>query len=273
MSDSDQTRAVTVRAGASRQLVIEQAKLAPALPHELTVRVTAISLNRGEVKRALTIANDGWRPGWDFAGIVEESPKLGGGPPPGSRVVGVREQGAWAERIRVSPQAVAVLPDAVTDAQAATLPVAGLTALYALRKGGLLLGRKVLVDGASGGVGHLAVQLARASGALVYGHVRQDASRAVIAESCNGGVIVGPTLESARPSGPYHLILDSVGGATLASALTMLERTGACVTFGVSEAPSVTFESGAFFRAGGVTIHGLILFDEIVRVEPATLGL
>lgn len=273
MSDSDQTRAVTVRAGASRQLVIEQAKLAPALPHELTVRVTAISLNRGEVKRALTIANDGWRPGWDFAGIVEESPKLGGGPPPGSRVVGVREQGAWAERIRVSPQAVAVLPDAVTDAQAATLPVAGLTALYALRKGGLLLGRKVLVDGASGGVGHLAVQLARASGALVYGHVRQDASRAVIAESCNGGVIVGPTLESARRSGPYHLILDSVGGATLASALTMLERTGACVTFGVSEAPSVTFESGAFFRAGGVSLHGLILFDEIVRVEPATLGL
>ena len=62
---------------------------------------------------------------------------------------------------------------AVTDAQAATLPVAGLTALHALRQGGLLLGRKVLVDGATGGVGHLAVQLAAAAGAEVYGHVRR----------------------------------------------------------------------------------------------------
>ena len=68
--------------------------------------------------------------------------------------------GAWAERIRAPSHAVAALPDAVTDAQAATLPVAGLTALHALRQGGLLLGRKVLVDGATGGVGHLAVQLA-----------------------------------------------------------------------------------------------------------------
>ena len=61
--------------------------------------------------------------------------------------------------------AVAALPDKVTDAQAATLPVAGLTALHALRQGGLLLGRKVLVDGATGGVGHLAVQLAATAGA------------------------------------------------------------------------------------------------------------
>ena len=69
--------------------------------------------------------------------------------------------GAWAERIRAPSHAVAALPDAVTDAQAATLPVAGLTALHALRQGGLLLGRKVLVDGATGGVGHLACPACR----------------------------------------------------------------------------------------------------------------
>jgi NADPH:quinone reductase-like Zn-dependent oxidoreductase len=80
-------------------------------------------------------------------------------------------------------------------------------------------------------------------------------------------------VEAARPFGPFHLILDSVGGQTLASALTMLRRTGTCVTFGVSEAPTTTFESGNFFRQGGVTLRGLILFDEIVRVEPAGLGL
>jgi NADPH:quinone reductase-like Zn-dependent oxidoreductase len=78
--------------------------------------------------------------------------------------------------------AVAALPEAVSDAQAATLPVAGLTALHALRQGGLLLGRKVLVDGASGGVGHFACQLAAAAGAFVWGHVRRQAARPVLAD-------------------------------------------------------------------------------------------
>ncbi|UUZ81773.1 hypothetical protein LJK88_45600 [Paenibacillus sp. P26] len=69
----------------------------------------------------------------------------------------------------------------MTFAQATTLPVAGLTALYALEKGGFLLGRKVLVTGASGGVGHLACQLALASGAVVTALVRREerAARAV----------------------------------------------------------------------------------------------
>ncbi len=104
----------------------------------------------------------------------------GSGPPVGTRVVGMLATGAWAERIRAPSHAVAALPDAVTDAQAATLPVAGLTALHALRQGGLLLGRKVLVDGATGGVGHLAMQLAATAGAEVYGHVRRADQKAMI---------------------------------------------------------------------------------------------
>ena len=54
----------------------------------MTVRVTAISLNRGEVKRAVTPSERGGRPGWDFAGVVEEAAEAGGGPPVGARVVG-----------------------------------------------------------------------------------------------------------------------------------------------------------------------------------------
>src|SRR4029079_6006236 len=131
----------------------------------------------------------------------------------------------------------------------------GLTALHALRKGGLLLGKKVLVDGASGGVGHLAGQLARESGRIVCGHIRRADQRALIEKSCTGGVIVAPTLEAARASGPYDHILDSVGGTTLASALTMLRPGGICVTFGVSEAPTTTFEGGAFFRQGGASLY------------------
>ena len=111
--------------------------------------------------------------------------------------------GAWAETIRVPKDAVAALPDGVTDAQAATLPVAGLTALHALRQGGLLLGRKVLIDGASGGVGHLACQFAAASGAIVYGHVRNAEFRAMVAEWCGERTIVAPELTAAAASGPF----------------------------------------------------------------------
>jgi NADPH:quinone reductase-like Zn-dependent oxidoreductase len=161
----------------------------------------------------------------------------------------------------------------VTDAQAATLPVAGLTALHALRQGGLLLGRKVLIDGASGGVGHLACQLAAASGAIVHGHVRSAKYGATVAEWCGDRTIVGPDLSSAGPFAPFHLILDSVGGSALAAALGMLRPDGTCVTFGVSESPNVTFDSGAFFRSGGSRLYGLVLFPELKRVEPASEGL
>ena len=269
----DQVKAIVVDTKAPGRLSVRAAPLAPAAPTDATVRVTAISLNRGETKRALTTSEPGWRPGWDFAGVVEEAAKQGGGPPAGARVVGMLLSGAWAERVRVPVQNLAVLPDGVSDAQASTLPVAGLTALHALRQGGLLLGRKVLVDGASGGVGHLAVQLATASGAVVAGHVRRQELRSSIERWCNGGVAVGTSIETARSLGPFDLILDSVGGQTLASALTMLANTGTCVTFGVSEAPTSTFESGNFFRLGGVRLYGLILFDELARVEPAGKGL
>jgi len=270
---SDQIKAIVVDPKAPGKLSVQQTVLAPAAATDATVRVTAISLNRGETKRAVTAAEPGWRPGWDFAGVVEDAAREGDGPPRGARVVGMLSSGAWAERIRVPVQNLAVLPDGVSDAQAATLPVAGLTALHALRQGGLLLGKKVLVDGASGGVGHLAVQLAMASGATVFGHVRREELRKSVAPWCNGGVAVGPSIEAARPLGPFDLILDSVGGQTLAAALTMLRTAGTCVTFGVSESATSTFESGAFFRTGGAKLYGLILFDELVRVEPAGKGL
>ena len=151
-----QIRAVVVDPGAPERLAIKPAELRDSDRDEVGVRVTAISLNRGETRRALTQAEPGWRPGWDFAGVVETEAADGSGPRSGTRVVGMLPSGAWAERVNCRSHAVAALPDAVTDAEAATLPVAGLTAWHALRQGGMLLGRKVLVDGATGGVGHLA---------------------------------------------------------------------------------------------------------------------
>src|ERR1700735_2623364 len=177
-------RAVVVDPAAPGRLAIKPAELRDPDRDEVAVRVTAISLNRGETRRAVQQAEPGWRPGWDFAGVVERVAADGSGPAAGTRVVGLLPSGAWAERVNCRSHAVAALPDAVPDAQAATLPVAGLTALHALRQGGLLLGRKVLIDGASGGVGHLACQLAAASGAIVYGHVRNAKFQRMVAEWC-----------------------------------------------------------------------------------------
>ena len=204
---------------------------------------------------------------------IETAAADGSGPRPGTRVVGILPSGAWAERVNCRTHAVAKLPDVVSDAEAATLPVAGLTALHALRQGGLLLGRKVLVDGASGGVGHLACQLAGAAGAFVWGHIRREEHRAAVAEWCGDRVVFGRELSAAKPNGPFWLILDSLGGSALTAALGMLQPNGTCVTFGASEASSATFESRNFFGTGGAKLYGLTLFHELMSVERAGIGL
>src|SRR5579863_531622 len=265
--------AIVVDEAAPGRLAIKPVELRDPDRDEVAVRVSAISLNRGETRRALTQAEPGWRPGWDFAGVVETEAADGSGPKKGTRVVGILPSGAWAERVNCRSHAVAALPDKVSDAQASTLPVAGLTALHALRQGGLLLGRKVLVDGASGGVGHLACQLAAAAGALVWGHVRRPESREAVAEWCGGRVVLGRDLAAAKPYGPFWLIVDSLGGPALAAALGMLQPNGTCVTLGISDASSATFESRDFFGTGGARLYGLTLFHELMSVERAGIGL
>jgi NADPH:quinone reductase len=266
-------RAVVVDPSSGDGLAVKPVELAPARPDEAAVRVTAISLNRGEVRRALSQTEAGARPGWDFAGIVDEPAADGSGPPAGARVVGLLPSGAWAERVCARTHSIATLPDDVGDAQAATLPVAGLTALHALRQGGLLVGRKVLIDGASGGVGHLACQIAAASGALASGHIRRPEFRAMVAEWCGERVVLGADLQAAAAHGPFHLIVDSIGGAALAAALTMLAPGGTCVHFGTSASATATIESSRFYQTGGARLYGLALFHELRRVEPAAEGL
>jgi len=266
-------RAIVVDSSAPGRLAIQPVELRDPDRDEVAVKVTAISLNRGETRRAVQQAEPGWRPGWDFAGTIEREAADGSGPKAGTRVVGLLPNGAWAERVNCRSHAVAALPDKVSDAQASTLPVAGLTALHALRQGGLLLGRKVLVDGASGGVGHLACQLAQAAGALVWGHVRREEHRAEVAKWCGGRVVAGRDLTAAKENGPYWLILDSVGGSALSAAMGMLAPNGTCVTFGVSEAGTANVESRNFFGTGGARLYGLTLFHELMSVERAGIGL
>ncbi|MGH7093328.1 MAG: alcohol dehydrogenase catalytic domain-containing protein, partial [Stellaceae bacterium] len=113
-------RAIVVDPSTEGRLAIRPVDLRDPDRDEVVVKVTAISLNRGETRRAVQTAEPGWRPGWDFAGIVEAEAADGSGPKAGTRVVGILPSGAWAERVNCRSHAVAALPEAVSDAQAAT---------------------------------------------------------------------------------------------------------------------------------------------------------
>ena len=101
--------------------------------NEAVVKVSAISLNRGELRRAERASDGTSQICWDFSGTVDKVAADGSGPKVGARVVGfsTRMEG-WAEFVAVPTAYLAPVPDGVSDAQAATLPVAGLTALHSV---------------------------------------------------------------------------------------------------------------------------------------------
>ena len=252
-------------------LTVREVPLPTPAHNEALVRVAAISLNRGETRRAMQAA-DGWRPGWDLAGIVERAAADSSGPAVGTRVVGLVNAGAWAACVAVPTNALAPLPDGVSMAQAATFPVAGLTAMYALAKRGSLLQRRVLITGATGGVGDYALQLARLAGARVVACVRRADQVAVVQQRGAHAVVIGDTVDAFSAYAPYDLVVDSVGGQSLGSALAVLAKDGVCVTLGVSAAEHTTFDVRTFFITGRTMLYGFILFDELAT-ESASNGL
>jgi NADPH2:quinone reductase len=205
---------------------------APAADEAL-VEVRAFAVNRGELA-LLAMRPEGWRPGQDLAGVIALPAADGSGPPAGARVVGVADWNAWAERIALPSNQLAQLPDAVGFEAAASLPIAGITALRALRADGPIIGRRVLITGATGGVGQFAVQLARAGGAHVTAQVSSPAREGEARELGAHEVCV----ELREQCGPFGLVLDGVGGELLVAALHRLAPGGALVAFGISDGPS-----------------------------------
>lgn len=171
------------------------------------VEVHAISLTFGELGFLEQMHKPGDVPGWDAAGVVVRAAADGSGPRPGARVTTAGWNGAWAELRAVDTSELADLPVDMDFGAASALPVAGVTALRAIRSLGSVVGRRVLVTGASGGVGGFAVQLARRAGAHVVASVSGEGRGEGLHKLGAREVVVG--LDAV--SEPFHGVLDHVG--------------------------------------------------------------
>jgi NADPH:quinone reductase len=255
-------RAVMTNPEATPRLLLREVPEPVPGSNEALVKVQAFSLNAGETRMALE-ATKNYAPGWDFAGVVEVAAADGSSPGAGVRVVGFVPQGAWSEKTVVRGGQVVEIPSNVSFAEAAALPVAGVTAMLCFEKAGALLGRRVLITGAAGGVGRFACQLAAIGGAHLFAVSR----RPTLVDQLRGDNVacagIFTTMAGAKAAGFYDVILDSVGGETLGLALTALAPGGICVNCGNSTRRPTSFDALEFYRVvGGGRLHSVWLGSE-----------
>jgi NADPH:quinone reductase-like Zn-dependent oxidoreductase len=219
-------------------------------PDEALVEVEAFAPNRGETF-LLENPRPGTLPGKDIAGLVVRAAADGSGPVAGTRVVGHPALGGWAEYAAVPTHSLAVLPDGVDGVRAAALPLAGITALRLLRTAGSPAGRRVLLTGASGGVGHYVTELAVGAGAELTAVTATPERGERLTEL--GALVVH---EVAAAQGPFDVVLESTGGPDLPVALAKVRPGGTLVWFGQASRAPVTLD---FFQLlggpAGVTIQ------------------
>lgn len=220
-------------------VAIEDVPAPEPAPGEVLIAVEASSINRGETRTVNEPPVPGYRPGQDVAGRVIEAAVDGDGtplgPPVGAAVVAHAAEGAWATEVAVPATSVAELPESVSFEQAATLPIAGLGALRLLRRAGSVAGCRVLLTGASGGLGHFATELATGQGARVTA-VSSSPQRGERLLALGAEDVVTAVGEA---EGPYDLVLESVGGATLAKALELASPDATVLWYGqVSREPA-----------------------------------
>jgi NADPH:quinone reductase-like Zn-dependent oxidoreductase len=208
---------------------------------ELVIRVRAAALNpkdalvrRGKFK-ALSGRRFPKRVGVDLAGEVVASGLDSGDLALGARVWGALEElryrrGTVAEHVVVRAHEVAPMPPGLTFAEAAAIPLAGLTALQALRDlAGLSSGDEVCIHGASGGVGTLALQLARAAGA----RVTSTSSAANLARCRQLGADVALDYAADQPFGDgrrYRVVFDVFGDRSFGEVRAALTEDGVYVS-------------------------------------------
>ena len=258
-------RALVVTAGPADRPEPAQIRDVPdptPAPHEALIDVKAISLNRGELRHLDQYPD--WVPGQDVAGVILAPAQDGSGPPAGARVAAIVDEGGWAERVPCPTPRLAPLPDNVTFSAASTLGVAGLTALRALRVGGTLFNKRVLVAGASGGVGRFAVQLAALSGARVTAVVGSHVRGQGLANIGASEVVLDTDDLTTR----FDLVMEGVGGRSLERSVHALAPDGIVVLYGGASGQPAKIALGDFRGAAGGRIQGFFVYE----TGPDTFG-
>lgn len=234
----------TTSPGSPGGLLLREVDEPAPLPDELVVRVEAFAPNPGDLA-ALTGVPTGSIPGWDGSGVVLQGAADGQGPSVGERVVflGLAARG-WAQRRAVSRVMTAAAPADVSWEQLATLPVPATSALRAVRRFGSLLGRRLLVVGATSAVGRFAVQLAARSGAVVIAVARDQSQHAELHRL--GAHETHTDLNSVTP-GVYGAI-DMIGGQHLVQPMHCSTAEGQLSPSGTLREPMNTSRSEPLSR-------------------------
>ncbi|MGY5307387.1 zinc-binding dehydrogenase [Nocardia gipuzkoensis] len=258
-------RALVVDHTAPAHLALAEVPEPEPGPGEALVRVEAVSLNYGEVKGATSPRTpDGTVIGWDAAGVVVKAAADGTGPAEGTRVVTLGGAGGWAEQRAVPATRLGIVPKDADFAAVSTVPVAGLSALHVLRRMGQLLGRRVMITGASGGVGRYAVQLAARAGAEVVAISRNPAQ-------ADGLRSLGAHEVHTDPGGvdrPVYAVLDNVGGQQLVDAFAAVQAGGTLVSVGRSSDTDAVFPPDALVATDGRHDRSIRTF--FLFADPAT---
>ncbi|MFD5828582.1 zinc-binding dehydrogenase [Lentzea sp. NPDC060358] len=220
-------RAIVVDDSAPGRVRLADVPEPVAAPHEALVRVSAVSVNPGDLGE-IDRAPAGLVVGWEAAGVVEREAADGSGPARGTRVTTFSASGGWAELRAAPTEWLAPVPDGVELTDAATLPVSAGSALRAVREVGPVLGRRLLVTGATGAVGAHAVQLGALAGAEVVAVTRDPGQAGRLRRLGATEVVDRPSAATSRVDG----VIDNVGGDVLVDAFGMLHDNGVLVSVG-----------------------------------------
>ena len=220
------------RRGGPEVLVVERAPVPVPAAGEVLLAVRAAATTFDELTWEETWARTPVIPSHEVSGCVYE---IGAGVAhfePGDEVYGLIDfdrDGAAADFVAVPASDLASKPSSISHAEAAALPLAGLTALQALvDHAAVQPGESLLVHGGAGGVGALVVQLAARYGAHVTATIRSDAADLV--RGFGAERVIDVRTESFEGSGPYDVIVDTVGGETLQRSFAVLRGGGRLVT-------------------------------------------
>lgn len=200
-----------------------------------------------------------WTPGFDAAGVVVYD---GGGFHAGERVVGrIVEGGGYGQYLCAPVSALARVPDDVSLEQASTLPVAGLTALQALELAGTANGDKVLILAGAGGVGHIAIQLAKAKGADVYASCSSANTPFVTTLGARALDYSQAPLEQQVQE--VDVLIDLMGGDVGEAALAAVKAGGRVVTVPTITAPRII--EAADKR--GIQAQGMMVQPDVAQLD------